>query len=111
MNSNPDEYLETLKRIISTRSYVKNWDDTKEKDEDDDPMDLDYLSKRKRIPKLDKKPSSLINNKKNNYKYKTDNKSYCHICDMNRHSTNECHFNLKNKENNIKNNHNNNKVR
>jgi len=37
-------------------------------------MDLDYLSKRKRTPKLNKKPSSLINNKKNKHKYKKDNK-------------------------------------
>jgi len=54
LNSDPDEYLETLKRIISARSYVENWDDNKEKDENDDPMDLDYLSKRKRTPKLQK---------------------------------------------------------
>jgi len=111
LNSDADEYLETLKRIISARSYVENWDDTKEKDEDDDPMDLDYLSKRKRTPKLSKKPSSLINNKKNKHKYKKDNKNYCHICDMNGHSTKECHCNHKNKENNIKNQHNNNKGR
>jgi len=111
LNSDADEYLDTLKRIISARSYVENWDDIKEKDEDDDPMDLDYLSKRKRTTKLNKKPSSSINNKKNKHKYKKDNKSYCHICDMNGHSTKECHFNLKNKENNIKNQHNNKKGR
>jgi len=37
LNSNLDEiYLETHKRIILARSYVENWDDSKEKDEDED---------------------------------------------------------------------------
>ena len=63
MNGSLDEYLETLKRIILTRSYVENWDDSKEKDEDDDPMDINCLSKRKRTPELNKKPSNFNNNK------------------------------------------------
>ncbi|KAG4087976.1 hypothetical protein H8356DRAFT_1433173 [Neocallimastix lanati (nom. inval.)] len=63
LNGSLDEYLETLKRIILTRSYVENWDDSKEKDEDDDPMDINCLSKRKRTPELNKKPSNFNNNK------------------------------------------------
>ena len=49
--------------------------------------------------------------RKINIDLKKDNKSYCYICNMNGHSTKECHFNLKCKENNIKNQHNNNKGR
>lgn len=52
--------MEILKRIISKRSYIENWKDSKEKDKDDDPMDFDYHSKRKRTLKLNKIPSSSI---------------------------------------------------
>ena len=47
LSSNPDEYLKTLKRIILARS---NWNDSKEKDKNDNPMDIDCLRKRKRNP-------------------------------------------------------------
>jgi len=59
LKRNQDKYLEILKRIILTRSFVvENWVDSEEKDDDDDDddsLDIDYLSKRKRTPKLIKK--------------------------------------------------------
>jgi len=52
----------------------------------------------------------LVNNILNK-KHRYNNqklKKYCHICEMNNHNTNECHFNMKNK---IKNNINNKKYK
>jgi len=83
LKRNQDKYLEILKRIILTRSFVvENWVDSEEKDDDDDDddsLDIDYLSKRKRTPKLikkkkKKKPSKFNNNNKNRYRYQWNNK-------------------------------------
>jgi len=60
--------LETLKRIILERSYVENWDDSKEKNEDS--MDIDLFSNRKKALKLNKNSSNFNINKKNKYRYK-----------------------------------------
>jgi len=56
LNSNPEENLETLKRIILISLYsTKNLDDSIEKDKDVDPVDIDYYNKRKKKKKKKKK--------------------------------------------------------
>ncbi|OUM58217.1 hypothetical protein PIROE2DRAFT_16575 [Piromyces sp. E2] len=64
-----------------------------------DPMEIDYVKKN-----ISKNVSR--NRKNNNYNYNNKNKKYCDICKMNNHNTDECWYNIKNR--NFKNSHNNN---
>eukprot|EP00833_Pecoramyces_ruminatium_P014940 jgi/Orpsp1_1/1188972/evm.model.d7180000068605.1 len=92
---------EKIKEDLKYWNYVNNWGtSTKEEEERDDPMEIDYTGKfNKRKNKNKNKGTEQKyqqnNNNKNN-KYGKQNKKYCGICDMNNHNTKECYFNPKN---------------
>jgi len=59
LNSNLNEYLETLKIIILARTYVENWKESKKKMKMVILWTLITLVWRKKTPKLKKKPSNF----------------------------------------------------
>jgi len=67
------------KEIKSNNNNINN------NKEFEDMMDIDLVN-------------NILNKKHRNNNQKL--KKYCHICEMNNHNTNECHFNMKNKNKN-----------
>jgi len=84
----PDEFYKTVKERINALAYLEGTSEDNEI-EDTDPMDLDFISKKKFRKESNErlKGKTNIQSKKPNY--------YCKICRKHGHSTEKCKFNGK----------------
>jgi len=102
LNTTANELYDYIKERISARSYLENWDKNKI-DYYNDPMDVDLLSYHNKNKNKGNR-NYKINKKKSKTNMKKDNRPFCHICEERGHSTRECRYNTKPKNQNKANN-------